>query len=526
MRYDSAKEVLETLIHAFYEKRDVELALSCVTDDVEWTGTEEEESGKNKEEVRLILQNAVRTIPGPFQVNFKVPREQKLTDEITIFSLKGQYMQVPGTNYDFPVRATICCVRTNDGWLISNIHVSTPNNAKIQERLKEALADAEHANKAKTQFLSRISHDMRTPLNGIKNYALFIESAKTLSEAKEYNEKIQISENYLQTLINDTLGMSRIESGKIILKPEPYIYNDFEPSIRNVVEPKAFTKGVLLRFIKPKKTQQYVMLDKLRIQQIFVNLLNNAIKFTPAGGIVEMKTELLNQTEEHEDIRFTVTDTGIGMSEDFLKNQLFKPFAQEHPGKDNDETGTGLGLSIVKQLVELMNGTIQCRSAQREGTSFVVTIPVDTVENYPAKIQENPKIDFKVLEGRRVLLCEDHPLNREIGVHLLKNVGCKVDVAEDGDVGVRTYVSEEAGYYDAILMDVRMPRMNGLEATQYIRSSQKDDAKTIPIIAMTANAFAEDVEMCLSVGMNAHIPKPVEPKELYITLTEQIMMKS
>ncbi|MDD2968115.1 MAG: response regulator [Lachnospiraceae bacterium] len=389
-----------------------------------------------------------------------------------------------------------------------------------QEQLQKAADDAEAANKAKTDFLSRMSHDMRTPLNGILNFANFIQEAETLEEVKELGEKIRVSGEYLQTLINDTLGMSHIESGKVVLKREPYIYSEFEPSIRNVLEEKAREKGVELRFVPPRLTEQYVMFDKLRLQQIFVNLLNNAIKFTPAGGIVQLETELCNQTEKHETVRFTVSDTGIGMSEKFLKEGLFKPFVQEHPGQDNEETGTGLGVAIVKQLVEIMGGTITCKSRLGEGTTFVVEIPVDTVANYEKKQNKADAFDKSVLQGHHILLCEDHPLNREIALRLLKDVGCTADIAENGKKGVEMFAESECHGYDLILMDIRMPEMDGLTATRKIREMSREDAKTVPIIAMTANAFAEDVEESKSAGMNEHLSKPISPAVFYQCLAQ------
>ncbi|MDD3278923.1 MAG: ATP-binding protein [Lachnospiraceae bacterium] len=391
-----------------------------------------------------------------------------------------------------------------------------------KEILEHAIKESEDANKAKTNFLSRMSHDMRTPLNGIMNYSAFIQEAETLEDAKNYGEKIKISGDYLQTLINDTLGMSRIESGKVELKLEPYIYSEFEPSIRNVIEPKARAKGVKIRFIAPDNTQQYVMLDKMRLQQIFVNLLNNAIKFTPPGGIVQLKSELTVQTENHENIRFTVSDTGIGMSEEFIKNRLFQPFSQEHPGRDNEETGTGLGLSIVKQLVELMHGTIECRSRQREGTTFIVTIPVDTLNNYEVKKSKPEKMDLNILQGKRVMLCEDHPLNREIAVHILHKAGCVVESMEDGEKGVAAFENSAPNYYDLILMDIRMPVMDGLTAARAIRSMKRKDAATIPIIAMTANAFEEDARRSFDAGMNAHLAKPIQAATIYETMIKYL----
>lgn len=386
------------------------------------------------------------------------------------------------------------------------------------DELRKALDVAENASREKTRFLSRMSHDMRTPLNGILNFARFIDESDNLDDAKRYGGKIRASGDYLQTLINDTLGMSRIESGKVVLDVEPYRYRDFECSILDVMEQRASDKGVALSLVPLDDADTFLLFDKLRLQQIFLNLLNNAIKFTPEGGSVQMRVSLHGMGGEDEFVRFVVSDTGVGMSHEFMEEQLFEPFAQERTGQDNEETGTGLGLSIVKQLVDLMGGTIECESQLGVGTTFTVEFPAKEVEGAAMPDEKGRKTDVLQLKGRRVLLCEDHPLNREIALHLLAKVGCVTDVAENGRLGVQRFLAKPPAFYDVVLMDIRMPEMDGLEATHAIRASNRPDAHSVPIVAMTANAFAEDVDASRKAGMNAHLSKPIVPEELYETL--------
>lgn len=372
---------------------------------------------------------------------------------------------------------------------------------------------------AKQDFLSRMSHDMRTPMNAIIGFSSFGKETEDLDEAKEYHSKINQSGKYLLQLINDSLDLNKLESGKYVLNLEPYWNRDFDESIENILRPKAEEKGV--EFVLRNQTVDPValMFDKVRLQQIFVNLINNAIKFTPKGGHVLFSIESENAGGKERVVHFTVTDDGIGMSEEYQREKLFEPFEQEnfHGG----EEGTGLGLAIVKDLVDAMGGTITCHSKLGEGTTFDIYIKTDIAENVE-KIKRANEISIDNLQGKRILMCEDHPLNREIMEKILEKAGMIVDSASDGKQGLDMFEGSSMGYYFAILMDIRMPVMDGLTATKAIRKLEREDAQILPIIALSANAFREDVADCIDAGMNEHLAKPIDPQLLYRTLLKYV----
>ena len=261
------------------------------------------------------------------------------------------------------------------------------------------------------------------------------------------------------------------------------------------------------------------MFDKLRLQQIFINLINNAIKFTPPGGHVTLRIDAQPGRDREITVLFSVTDDGIGMAEEFLREKLYEPFVQEHR-VESTESGTGLGLSIVKELVTAMGGSITCDSAPGKGTTFQVALKTERAD---APAPQEPPRGQAELSGARVLLCEDHPLNREIAGRLLQAVRISVVTAENGKIGAELFEKSEIGYFSAVLMDIRMPVMDGLEATRAIRAMERADAGTVPIIAMTANAFDEDVQTALAAGMNAHLAKPIQPQKLFQTLRACIL---
>lgn len=380
------------------------------------------------------------------------------------------------------------------------------------------------ANAAKTDFLSRMSHDMRTPMNGILGMtALTIDLPGLSQEAQANLSAIRDSSNYLLSLINDTLDMSRIEGRKIELHKEPVRAAELITHTLSGISQSAQAKGIkiILKFMGFRNS--YINVDRVRVRQILTNLLSNAVKFTPEHGKIECWVECLSRERGRCLVRITISDSGVGMSEEFLQH-AFEPFAQEPNSQSNKYAGTGLGLPIVQNLVHLMGGTISIRSKLNEGTAVSVELPFELLEEYQPPVSDDAKAFFD-LQGRRVLLCEDHPLNATIAVKLLSKVGVEVEHAEDGRQGVDLFIQRSAGYYDAILMDIRMPVMDGLSATRAIRALRKSDAKTIPIIAMTANAFDFDVKASLSAGMDAHLDKPVDPVKLYRTLAEQIGLR-
>lgn len=394
---------------------------------------------------------------------------------------------------------------------------------KQQAELRKAYVRAKRANHAKTEFLSRMSHDFRTPLNAVIGFAnLAVEDTREPQTA-DYLHKIGASGTYLLGLINDVLDMTKIDSGAMTLHFEPYSLTEFNCSIESVIRPVMDKNEIDFHFAM-HGCASCVSTDKLRFNQIFFNLLSNAAKFTPAGGRVDFLAESVSQTEQRHHMRFAVKDSGVGMSEKFQKH-MFDAFSQESSVHISNEEGSGLGLSIVYHLVKLMGGTISCQSKLGEGTEFLVELDLEAVEN-PRTIEYSTAPMKQYLEGKRILLCEDHLLNRQIASKLLEKQGMLVEYAANGKLGVELFAQSSAGYYDGILMDIRMPVMDGLEATKAIRGLPRSDSKTIPIIAMTANAFDEDIKVSFSAGMNAHLAKPINPQELYHCLEKYIFHPS
>ncbi len=379
--------------------------------------------------------------------------------------------------------------------------------------------------KAKSDFLSHISHDMRTPINAIIGLSSLGLTCKDFEKSKEYHEGVNQTSKYLLRLINDTLDMSVIENNKMKLHPRPFYFNDFLSAIQTIIHERALEKGVVFRAQLKSNFKQAVMFDGLRLQQVFINLINNAIKFTPPGGSVHFMIEVEEVDKSRVKVVFTIRDTGIGMSQEFQK-RMFEPFVQEEERNPYLESGTGLGLAIVKQLVDLMGGTIRCNSQPGAGTEFIVQMQAQRC-SAPVEIDAEesvPKLE-SVLSGKRILLCEDHPINAQIVKNLLQKKGCLVEHGENGQIGIDLFVKSPIGYYDAILMDIRMPLVNGIQAVSILRSLEREDAASIPIIAMSANSFPEDISLSLEVGMDVHLSKPVDTLELYDTLEKVLKIK-
>ena len=393
---------------------------------------------------------------------------------------------------------------------------------KKEQQKQETLEKAVHA---KSEFLSRMSHDMRTPMNAIIGLSSLAMDTDASSETKDYLEKINASGKYLLGLINDTLDMSRIESGKLTLNPEPYPGHEFAQMLRNLICPKAEQKNVVFLVDEAFDTAPTLLVDKLRFAQIFVNLANNAVKFTPKGGSVSITLEFFKDQNDIQTFSIAVKDNGIGMSPEFQK-RMYESFEQEQRDRSSDEVGTGLGLSIVKRLVDMMEGTITCDSEPGKGTTFHVAFSAHFVDHYPCKVSEQQAaVDLSLLSGKHVLLAEDHPLNIQVAVKLLEKHKVFVEVAKNGLLAVSMFDASPVGHFDAILMDIRMPGMDGLQAANAIRALKRPDAHTIPIIAMTANAYEEDVKKSTEAGMNAHLSKPIEPQLLYETLHHFVIKK-
>ncbi len=388
--------------------------------------------------------------------------------------------------------------------------------------LMEAKKDAEAANRAKSDFLSRMSHDIRTPLNGIIGMTHIAGKQSNPSETAACLEKIDTSSKFLLGLVNEILDMSKAESGKMELHPEPYYMDDFKSYMDAVIRPLCDGKNQKLIFRTQIIGTVVPVMDILRTNQIYFNLLSNAVKYTQEGGeiCVTLQETLLPGRKVH--IFVSIEDNGIGMSEGFQK-VLFDPFTQEHRSDNSEMRGTGLGLAIVKKVIDAMGGKISVRSQIGKGSEFSFEIDCDYIECDNNRPRDRTRIQgdsLQILSGKHILLCEDHPLNQEIAKSLLAEKGMLVDIAENGETGVKHFSHSAVFFYDAILMDIRMPVMDGREAARRIRALSRPDAAGIPIIAMTADAFDESLQEAMKAGMDGYVIKPVEPEKLYSVLAD------
>lgn len=406
--------------------------------------------------------------------------------------------------------------------LVTDITEIYQQEIRRSEELAKALDAAVLANKSKTDFLSRMSHEIRTPMNAILGMSRLGEEVAKGEEVISYFKDINASGNYLLGLINDILDMSRIEQGKMDMLNKYEDKDEIIRSVEVVIRPLAEAKNIDFKINVSGETPQWVFLDKLRTQQVYINILNNAIKFTEPGGKVmwDINGELINENKAK--FVMNISDTGCGMSESFLE-RVFEPFAQEQNSLVDARQGTGLGLAIAHSIVKKMGGTISVESKIGIGTTFTIEFVRDCKNINTGTTLSQETDDVKnILEGKKVLLCEDHPLNTLVATKLLEKVGIEVVTAENGLIGVNKFSESKENEFSAVLMDIRMPIMDGLEATTKIRALNRQDAKSVPIIAMTANAFAEDKSLSKSAGMNEHLSKPIEPKVLYKTLSDYI----
>ena len=397
--------------------------------------------------------------------------------------------------------------------LVALVMVQLLYNRKNRERNREL----REANLAKSEFLSRMSHDLRTPMNGIIGLTELLLAQDDLpkSAAKDLTA-IDDSAKYLLSLINDTLDMSKIESAKMTLNPEVFCPQTLLDNISSTIRPMLQEKNIQFDVKLVNAELVPIRADRIRLQQIFINVISNAIKFTPNGGKIHAEIECLKRENEIAHDRITIEDTGVGMSEAYLPH-IFDAFSQENNQAAANYSGTGLGMSIVKNLVQLMGGTIEVQSELGVGTKIIIYLNFE--RGCALKDDDSAQeTTARSIAGMRVLLCEDHPLNAQIATRLLNNQQVQVEWAENGQIAVDKFAASAPDYYQAILMDIRMPVMDGLSASKAIRALPREDAQIVPIIAMTANAFDEDVKSSEEVGMNAHLAKPIEPRQLYETL--------
>ena len=400
------------------------------------------------------------------------------------------------------------------------------NTQKLNDKLEIALKKAENASLAKTNFLNNMSHDIRTPMNAILGYAQLMEDelkGKELTETSKHLEKLQQSGRILLSIINNVLDMARIESGRMEIDENYAQIEAIWQNLFELFEDEAKKKNIVFHY-KVDVEHKHILTDVTKIEEIFVNIMSNAMKYTLSGGFVTVNVEELPCDESgYIIVRTRVSDTGIGMSQDYL-TKIFEPFTREQNTTKSKITGTGLGMSIVKKYVALLGGTINVESELGEGSVFTVTLKHKIADKsyYAKKYVENQETGSEILKGRNVLLAEDNDLNAEIAEIILERAGLKIERVENGIQCINRIMEMPVGTYDMVLMDIQMPKMDGYKATQEIRHLP-DKAKTcIPIIAMTANAFEEDKKAALAAGMNGHIAKPIQVDKLLSTLSEII----
>lgn len=392
---------------------------------------------------------------------------------------------------------------------------------EYQETLKAAALKAESANLAKTEFLQRMSHDIRTPINGIRGMVEIGDRCpEDMARQADCRKKIWEASTLLLELVNEVLDMGKLESGEVVLENVPFDLPELMHEITDVLEKQAAERGIVLHREYGKLPHPRLVGSPLHVKRLLMNVLSNAIKYNRDKGRVMLDCFELSCTGDKVQICFVCADTGIGMSEEFQK-RMFEPFTQENAGARSVYGGTGLGMSITKSLVDKMGGTIGVESRQGVGTTYTITLPF-VIDSTEAAEPEQQQTDLAVLQGQRVLLAEDNALNMEIMEFLLNEVGVKVTKAADGQQAVEAFAASPVGGFDAILMDVMMPVRDGHEATRAIRAMDRPDAKTIPIFAMTANAFTEDRRKALESGMNEHLPKPIDPDALYRLLVKYL----
>ena len=399
---------------------------------------------------------------------------------------------------------------------------------QYEAELEKAAEQAKNANEAKTRFLFNMSHDIRTPMNAIVGFSDLLEkNLQNEKKAKEYLGKIQSSSNLLLMIINQVLEMARIESGTAVLQLKAEDMDALFHRVNTVFEEDIRKKNLQYHTVLDVR-HHYAVCDQTKLQEIMLNIISNAIKYTPEGHSIHVEVhEAVSENPSKIRYIFSCEDTGIGISEEYLPH-IYEEFSREHTSTENKVPGTGLGLSIIRSMIELMGGSIQVESRQGIGTKFTVDLSFDMASKEEVYGSRNAikTSAIHTIKGKRILIAEDNELNAEIAKTVLEDVGALVTRVEDGQQAVELFKEKPAGTFDAILMDLMMPVMDGYTATKKIRSSERSDAKTIPIIAMTANAFQEDAEKCIAVGMNAHLAKPLDIEKVKTTICHLVKKKN
>jgi signal transduction histidine kinase/CheY-like chemotaxis protein len=426
-------------------------------------------------------------------------------------------------------RAKISETETREA--LKKIEVLNKELADNKVSLQEALAASQQASLAKTTFLNNMSHEIRTPLNSIIGFtALAEQHIDDRERVLGYIQNISTSGKHLLSLINDVLDVSRIESGRMVLRDEEFDFNGFLVQINTIIGGQCTNKGLTYSAQIIGTLCRAYFGDEMKLKEVLINILGNAVKYTPAGGTVCFSVEQTAAFNGLCTLRFVVKDTGIGMSEEFLP-KLFDPFSQESDDSPNQYGSTGLGMAITRSIVQMMNGEVSVESRKGVGSTFTITVTLKDANKGTLMVDANQSdpgsggVEDKSTDGQpislaglRVLIAEDIEMNAELLGDILDLEDIEHEWAENGQVALEKFSESAENYYDAILMDIRMPVMDGLQATREIRALNRPDAETIPIIAMSANAFSEDVQKSLQAGMNAHLSKPVDPDQLFEAL--------
>ena len=447
------------------------------------------------------------------QLSDILPGEQRLWDREYIHQITGEELW-------FRV-AAFCTDIQGEAKYILDLSDRTKDK-KINQKLADAVHTAENANRAKTIFLNNMSHDIRTPMNAIMGFTDIAMKYHPKPEVENCLQKIRESSEHLLTLINDVLDISRIESGKIKFAPIGVDIVEVTDTVLSIMYGFLSNRNITFHTHLAIPETRYVLADAVRIREVLVNILGNAVKFTGDGGSITFTSDYLPGADDrHMIVRYRVTDTGVGMTKEFMKH-IFDEFSQEESSARTHYKGSGLGMAISKRYVDLMGGNISVESEKGKGSTFTVELPLELTEADKVQKQASPG-DSTDLTGVKILMAEDNDLNAEIAMVQLDELGIHITRASDGKEALKIFASNQPGTFDIIFMDIMMPKMNGYEATKAIRALQnRPDARTIPIIAMTANAFAEDVQASLDAGMNDHLSKPIVMEEVIKTIARNI----
>lgn len=447
------------------------------------------------------------------QLSDILPGEQRLWDREYIHQITGEELW-------FRV-AAFCTDIQGEAKYILDLSDRTKDK-KINQKLADAVHTAENANRAKTIFLNNMSHDIRTPMNAIMGFTDIAMKYNPKPEVENCLQKIRESSEHLLTLINDVLDISRIESGKIKFAPIGVDIVEVADTVLSIMYGFLSNRNITFHTHLAIPETRYVLADAVRIREVLVNILGNAVKFTGDGGSITFTSDYLPGADDrHMIVRYRVTDTGVGMTKEFMKH-IFDEFSQEESSARTHYKGSGLGMAISKRYVDLMGGNISVESEKGKGSAFTVELPLELTEADKVQKQASP-VDSTDLTGVKILMAEDNDLNAEIAMVQLEELGIHITRASDGKEALKIFASNQPGTFDMIFMDIMMPKMNGYEATKAIRALQnRPDARTIPIIAMTANAFAEDVQASLDAGMNDHLSKPIVMEEVIKAIARNI----